>query len=134
MRDWSKYIGIPFKKHGRDFAGVDCYGLLCLVLKEEFNVLIPSFTEKYESIDNWDHLKELINGNLNPWRNLKEGQEQPGDGILLRIRGRPIHIAVIIGGGRMLHVEEGINTCIEDYRSFRWSKRILGIGRHEAME
>lgn len=41
---YSKYIGIPYKHLGRDYHGVDCYGLLILYFKEQFN---------YDFIDWW---------------------------------------------------------------------------------
>lgn len=33
-----KYMNIPFKHLGRDFNGVDCYGLMLLYAKEEFGI------------------------------------------------------------------------------------------------
>ena len=40
---YTKYLGIPYKHRGRDFNGVDCYGLLVLFFKTEFNIDLPDF-------------------------------------------------------------------------------------------
>jgi len=36
-----KYLSIPFKKDGRDFDGVYCYGLCQLFFKTEKKILLP---------------------------------------------------------------------------------------------
>ena len=41
--DISKYLGIPFKHHGSDWSGVDCYGLLRLFFKTEFGIDIINY-------------------------------------------------------------------------------------------
>ena len=43
--NFEKYINLPYKHKGRDFSGIDCWGLVYLVYKEEKNILIPNFTE-----------------------------------------------------------------------------------------
>ena len=35
---YERYLGIPYKHLGRDRSGIDCYGLLLLYFKEEFNI------------------------------------------------------------------------------------------------
>ena len=55
---------------------------------------------------------------------------QPGDVVILRIRKLPVHCAVILGGGRMLHVHEGIDTCAPRFPGLMWENRIDGYFRH----
>jgi cell wall-associated NlpC family hydrolase len=40
-----KWIGIPYKKGGRDFNGCDCFGLFLLWYKENLNIILPDFTD-----------------------------------------------------------------------------------------
>lgn len=44
MFNFDKYIGIPYKHLGKDFDGVDCYGLLMLIFREELGLELPDFT------------------------------------------------------------------------------------------
>lgn len=38
-----KYLDIPYKHGGMDFSGIDCFGLVRLFFKNEFNYEIPEF-------------------------------------------------------------------------------------------
>ena len=40
------YMAIPYKLHGRDFEGADCYGLVYLYLKE-FGYTLPKYEISY---------------------------------------------------------------------------------------
>uniref|UniRef100_A0A6M3KH25 Putative tail protein n=1 Tax=viral metagenome TaxID=1070528 RepID=A0A6M3KH25_9ZZZZ len=42
--DFSKYIKLKYKNLGRDFSGIDCFGLVWLIFKEERNIILPDFT------------------------------------------------------------------------------------------
>lgn len=39
----SPYVGIPYLPGGRDHGGLDCYGLVRLVMLEQFHVELPEF-------------------------------------------------------------------------------------------
>ena len=42
--DFSKYIGLKYKHLGKDFSGVDCFGIVWLIFKEERGIILPDFT------------------------------------------------------------------------------------------
>lgn len=49
--NFEKYIGIKYQHKGRDFSGVDCYGLCYLVFKTEKNIILPDFSNLEYSYD-----------------------------------------------------------------------------------
>ena len=124
------YIGLPFKPHGRDRNGVDCWGLVRLVLAERFAVNLPSYADGYGSTEDARDIGRLIRGELNPWRPVPSGAEQPGDVVLLRLMNQPMHVGLVVDPGWMLHIEEGIDACLERYDGARWRQRVLGLYRY----
>lgn len=130
---WTQhYIGIPFKEGGRERSGLDCYGLLRLVINERFGGEIPEYEGiAYRQGDNADFLATLMDERIRLWKPVRIDDERPGDGILLRVMGRPIHVGVVIAPGVMLHIEKDCDSLIERYSNgSRWERRILGFYRH----
>jgi len=129
--DTSKYIGIPFKPHGRDRDGLDCWGLLRLIYYEELGIDLPSYIANYSSTEDQHELSRLIREEMGPWFEIPMTKELPLDAVLLRLKGEPMHLGIVARGGFMIHVMKGINTCLERYWSPVWAKRIVGFFRHE---
>jgi cell wall-associated NlpC family hydrolase len=127
------YIGLPFKDHGRDRAGLDCWGLVRLVMSEQFSRALPSFTQEYRRTTQVDDIGKLIEREIPSWDALAPGEEEKGDVIVLRIRGRPMHVGLVLGDRHMLHVECGVNSVIERYTGPRWADRIFGFYRYKAV-
>ena len=135
LATWAaRYIGLPWALGGRDDRGLDCWGLVRLVLEREFGVALDS----YDGLD-WrktDHsatVATLTAAELDNWIALEAGWERPADVIMLRIGGHPLHVAVVAGGGYMLHIERGIETCLERYGGIAWRDRVCGCYRHRAL-
>ncbi len=131
--DWyDQYIGLPFREGGRECAGLDCYGLLRLVINERFGGDIPEYEGiAYRGGDDADFLATLMDERIRLWTPIRIGDERPGDGILLRVMGRPIHVGIVIVQGLMLHIEKDCDSLIECYSNgSRWERRILGFYRH----
>ena len=124
------YIGLPFKEHGRDRSGLDCWGLVRLVLAEQFGFHVPSYTLEYSRTTDAQAISELISRESADWRHIEPGDENLGDVIVLRMRGQPMHVGFVAGDGQMLHVERGINSALERYTTARWSSRIESVYRY----
>lgn len=133
---WSAgYLGLPFASLGRDRGGLDCYGLVRHVLAEERGIALPSYTEAYASVGERAEIAAALSGAAaqGPWRPVAPGQEQPFDVALFSVFGQPLHVGIVVQPGLMLHVSDGHDSRIEDYRGQTWASRLIAIYRHEAL-
>lgn len=64
------------------------------------------------------------------WIPIEHGEEKFGDVVVLRMRGQPIHVGLVIEKGRMLHAEVGIGSVLDSYASARWVLRVTGFYRY----
>ena len=124
------YVGIPFKNHGRDARGCDCWGLVRLVLARQFNITVSSFTAAYKTALDGAAISRLCEQEKMAW--LKVAPPQPADLVLLIVRGRPWHIGLVVQPPWMLHVERGADTVLERYNNLTWQNKIEGFYRHHA--
>ena len=135
LPDWvSAYVGLPFKEGGRHREGLDCYGLLRLVINERFEGGVPEYEGiSYRPGEDRGLLAALMDERIRLWRPIAIGEEQPGDGVLLRVMGRPIHVGVVVAAGFMLHIEKNSDSVLERFTAgSRWGRRVLGFYRHAA--
>jgi cell wall-associated NlpC family hydrolase len=127
MLDLDEYIGIPFKSKGRDRNGIDCWGLVRLIYRERLNIELPSYIDEYGHACSDDVIK-VVAAHEKEWA--KVGKERTWDLVLLRIKGMPRHIGIVIGRKVMIHIWSGIDSCTERYDSLLWRNRILGFYRY----
>ena len=107
-----KYIRIPFRSHGRDFDGCDCYGLVRLFLKEELGKEIPDFWD-YASADDGAVISSLIKEHKPAIAGKEKEIPDVGDVALYKFRGYISHIGVYVGDGYILHVLRGCDSvCV----------------------
>lgn len=135
IASWAnKYIGIPFRWRGADRTGVDCYGLVRMVYRDEFHVAIPSLDdEEADSFIRPQGRAGLIDSERSRgyWRHVDEGDLEHGDVVLLRLQGFPAHLGLYVGHGKMLHADERGASCIERTDSPLWRNRIMGYFRYQ---
>lgn len=122
--NFEKYIGIPFLEKGRDATGLDCWGLVRLIYKQEYNINLPSFATDYTLSDD-DRIGELFAQYKEGWEVLDN--PQPGSAVIFRMFGTESHIGVVVDNSRFIHVREGRDTVIESLESGKWAKRIVGF-------
>jgi|SRR5579871_1740768 len=133
MIDWARYIGIPYKYLGRDHSGCDCYGTVYLILREQFGLDVPSYTENRSPKENRIESASIINGEIKTcWRKVDPGAESPGDVVLFRLHNLPLHCGVVMGDGRFIHNLAGCNSVVESYVNIKWASRVLGFYRYAA--
>ena len=65
MYGWAKkYVGIPFVTSGRDMSGCDCYGLVRLILTNEYSFDLPMLLGDYTNALNIAETKRLFMQNV----------------------------------------------------------------------
>lgn len=128
-----EYIGLPFAERGRTREGVDCWGLVRIVLSERYGVDVPSYAERYECCGDVEILGNLVPAEAREWLYVPIENATAGDVIVLRMRGRAMHVGIIVGDGKFLHAREKIGSCLEDYRGPMWAPRVVEVRRHPRM-
>lgn len=122
------YIGLPFRDHGRDRRGLDCWGLVRLVLAEQFGVSLIDFD--YASTRDSDGIPAAIEAARPEWSVV--GDPQLGDVMVFNIGGQPMHVGLVIETGLMLHVsDDDRGAVMESYLTPAWRPRMEGIYRYE---
>lgn len=101
-----EYVGISFKSKGRTREeGLDCWGLVRLVLIEQTGVIYPSYHLN-------DH--QMIVEHSNKYRTVKEPYKVLDVAILLtEIQNKdeqwilaPVHMGIFISSDQILHIQK----------------------------
>jgi sulfur carrier protein ThiS len=120
----NKYIGIPYKDAGDDETGLDCWGLVRLVYKNELNVELPSFKEV--RISAYDTRGSIIDEyKQDGW--VETTEPKMGTVVLVRVKGLPIHTGVMVDSTKFLNILPGANCVIADITNSKWRDRIIGF-------
>lgn len=125
---WSnKYIGIPYKQKGRDFDGIDCWGLVRLIYKQEYDISLPSFVNDYAEQDTL-RIQDLIAQYKEGWTKLDSPEE--GCVVVFRILGTESHVGVAISATHFVHAKENYASTVEAFDSTAWKNRIIGYFKY----
>lgn len=116
--EYKDLLGVKFKTHGRSKEeGFDCYGLAIEVLRRNGITLNDVF---YEDTEESDILDNAFKGTVST----KIDNLQENCIILISVKSQPLHIAIYIGDGLMIHATHS-GVLIEPVR--RWKNRIVGL-------
>lgn len=121
------YIGIPYVSMGRTLDGFDCWGLILHAAQNLYSTTLPDYSD-YRDSDNMKETSPLFTARED-WIRVPKGAELPGDVIVMRLHGLPMHAALYLGEGRFLHTLTGRDSCVERVSSSGWSTRIEGVYR-----
>lgn len=122
---------VPFVDHGRDYAGWDCWGLVLCAYRDVYGIALPSFTESYPDAGETRASRATISDVMaayageacrGAWQRV--AHPAPGDVLLLKVSGRPIHVGLYIDRGEFIHAERKIGTNVESIRSLLWRDRV----------
>ena len=126
MINLEKYIGIPYKHLGRSWEGVDCIGLLYLVYRHEFNVVLPltdEIGEEYNCVYE-ENLDQRFNNYL-----LSIGQftKIPEHCDVLAFGGYDLctHCGILLNDGVFIHAKRKEGKVIKSEMN-QWYPTYLG--------
>lgn len=130
--DIRKYLPIPFKNHGRGFSGVDCWGLVLLVYKEERGIIMPDLGDLYSDAYARCEVDSTVTQAMGaPWTMVVEpGQEKPFDVLVFKRGGLKTHVGIWVEKGKMLHALEGVGVCVERYENIQWKHKLQVVLRY----
>lgn len=149
----ARYIGIPYKEGGRmliscgphitQVGGLDCWGLVRFVLLREFGVEVKELEDMtWADHSNDRSLAEAVEREAAQWAEvwrMRSGdavpQEltRPGDVLLIRLSGYPVHVGVVAQAPWFIHTEEAHDSALADMGELRHVRRIIGVYRHERL-
>lgn len=114
-------IGIEYEPpHG-------CFRLVAKVFEFVYGIDLGKQDEGLENAQNKDRTARIQQKLVE----MTEQVEEPEEGDVVIIRGRPFHIGVVIAPNMMLHAYNGGTSCIEDYEDVRWRNRVEGFYRYK---
>ena len=116
-------LGIPFKTHGRDKTGMDCYGVLIEIAKRlgvDFPDAFYNSVDKASKNNTYNFLFEKL-----PLEKIDKLEKYCV--FFLFMGGKCSHVGVYLGEGKFIHATEDCGVCIQ--RMDRYKKWINGIYR-----
>jgi cell wall-associated NlpC family hydrolase len=115
-----EYVGLPFKLGGRTREeGLDCWGLVRLVLIEQTGIMYPSY--RGDDPQGW-----TIVEHANKYRTPREPKVL--DVVILNTEVlnkenqyvlAPVHVGIFVGPDQILHIEKGRMSCVQPPRHLR---------------
>lgn len=111
-------IGLPFRPHGRDSCGLDCWGLVCEGYRQVLGRELDDYGGEYDTLKDIERLRRIFARECaETWQRVE--RPEPMDVAVIYRRGRAIHAGLYLGGGMILHVEHGIETTAQPATDFR---------------
>jgi cell wall-associated NlpC family hydrolase len=108
-------VGIPYKPHGRDKTGMDCYGIVIEVLRKK-GITIPDVFYQDTHIDTNKSVLQILE---NAIPNVKLTMPEEGAVVEIFVMGQPSHVGVCLGDGTFIHALKKIGVVIEPLSRYR---------------
>lgn len=120
-----KYLGRPYKMHGRQISGLDCYGLIILIYAD-LGYKLWDIEEEYNEEWGWQGKDYFLENYHRQW--IKLLIPKLFDVVLFKnSSGAAIHGGVVIGKGRFIHCVK--NTGVITSRLSDWKRKLEGFYR-----
>lgn len=126
----ANYIGAPYEDEGAPPKSFNCWQLFAHIQRCERGVKLPDYDGPvWAGKAGLADMRAAAEAFADRFRDVNACEAQEGDAILLRLQGAPIHIGLVVAPGWMLHINKGIDACVESYRAPHWTHRITGFYR-----
>lgn len=123
------YVGLPWAELGRDRTGADCWGLACVIYREELGVRLAA----YDGISAEEHaeIAALVRHEAaSPHWRLVEGPARAFDLAVFRRGGLASHIGIVLRDGLMIHMARMDCAKVEDYSQGPFRHRFVAHYRY----
>jgi cell wall-associated NlpC family hydrolase len=127
----NRILKMPFKEHGRDYSGGDCWSPVYLAYRDVLGIELPSFIDDYVNAGDTKASRRVIHDIILSQKRNWESVDKPQalDVVLFRFGDTETHLGLMVDKSRFIHCEKKINTVIERIDSAKWKNRIEGIYR-----
>lgn len=131
----SRYVGLPAAERGRDpSTGLDCWGLVRLVLSREAGIDAPSWEDAYAGFCSVEDARGLIDSVRAEWDEIDVpggAQLREFDVLLFKGLRTALHVGVAVDFETFLHVDPFVTltAAVERWRGPKWEARMLGVYR-----
>lgn len=119
MSEWvNSWVGTPWQVNGRDRSGIDCWGLVLAVFREQRGVELPDWTVSPQRDHYGDlaHSAETITeaARVAAADGRAQKIEEPEDFAIVVVHRRALanHVGVVVAGGHVLHCAEGTGGTV----------------------
>ncbi len=127
-----KYATEAEGKARREWIQRGCWWLPVRVFGGELGVELPQYQEEYQTLEDEEEIRRLIERERGLWQEIPKGSEEEFDLALVRSAGEPWHVAVVTRPGWFAQYKPETGVTHECYHERRWHHRILGFYRHES--
>ncbi len=117
----ARYVGLEFEPWGRG-PRYDCWGLVRLVMGQEFGIELPCYAGAYGASSGTDAARVVHEELASRWTPIL--QFAPGDIVLFH--GARWHAGVVVRAGVMLHMRRAAGAVVESFYSPLWRGRFEG--------
>lgn len=125
---WLRYLAVPYRLHGRDLNGWDCFGAVRYILNNHAGVRLPL----------WDMVSaaEILRQSARPeW--VRQSKAKVFDVVCMdepTMDGRrPLHVGIMVDEMHMLHSEKQIGTVCVPTTHATVRHRIRTLYRHRQL-
>lgn len=128
--DTSSYMMIPVVPGGRSREKVDCWGLVVLIYAELLSVALPLHEDVNWKDSGPDKVAATVAADaLAEWDEVVAQDRREYDVVILRLKGVPWHVGVLVDKDRFIHADPVRGMCVERLEALHWKSRVVGYNR-----